>query len=265
MVRRLALPFRERYGRWAVVAGASEGLGAAFAEALAARGLDLLLVARRADVLEDLARELGERHGVEVVPLALDLADPGFAGALGAALADREVGVAVYNAAYSFVAPLLERPLADALRVVDVNVNGPLRFTHAVVPPMLARGRGALVIMSSLAGFTGSPRLAAYAASKAFLTTLAEGLWAELRPGGVDVIASCAGAIRTPNYQRMLGGGKEAPGTMAPLAVVEETLHALGRGPVVVPGTVNKLASFFLRRVVTRARAIAIMKKSVEP
>jgi hypothetical protein len=253
--------FPTRYGAWAVVAGASEGLGAAFAEALAARGSNLVLLARRAELLETLASTLRTSHGVEVRPVACDLADPSFAEGLARATADLEVGVAVYNAAYSFVAPLFERPLSDALRVVDVNVRAPLVFLHGLVPAMIARGRGAVVLMSSLAGFQGSPKLAAYAASKAFNTILGESLWAELAPKGVDVITSCAGAIRTPGYAKALQ--KEAPGTLDASEVAELTLAALGHGPVVIPGATNKLASQVLRRLLSRKSAIGIMGKSV--
>jgi hypothetical protein len=251
----------DRYGRWAVVAGASEGLGAAFAEALAAHRVSLVLLARRAELLETLASTLRAAHGVEVRTVACDLADPSFAEGLSRATADVEVGVAVYNAAYSFVAPLFERPLSDALRVVDVNVRAPLVFLHTLVPPMIGRGRGAVVLMSSLAGFQGSPKLAAYAASKAFNTILGESLWAELRPKGVDVVVSCAGAIRTPGYAKALA--KEAPGTLDASEVAERTLAALGHGPVVTPGATNKLASQLLRRLLSRRSAIGIMGKSV--
>lgn len=253
--------FPQRYGVWAVIAGASEGLGAAFAESLAARGLSLVLLARRAELLGALASKLRTSHGVEVRPVACDLAEPSFADALSGAITDVEVGVAIYNAAYSFVAPLFERPLADALRVVDVNVRAPLVFLHTLVPPMIARGRGAVVLMSSLAGFQGSPKLAAYAASKAFGTILGESLWAELGPKGVDVITSCAGAIRTPGYAKALQ--KEAPGTLDASEVAERTLAALGRGPVVIPGATNKLASQLLRRLLSRKSAIGIMGRSV--
>ncbi len=255
---------KARYGRWAVVAGASEGLGAAFASELAARGHDLVLIARRADALAELARELRETHRVEVVTLAVDLGSAAFPDALASAIEGREVGVAVYNAAHSFVAPFLERPVTDALQTVEVNVRAPLRFVHALAPAMVARRRGAIVLMSSLAGFTGSPKLQTYAASKAFLTIFAEGLWAELAPHGVEVIASCAGAIRTPNYEKMRGDGPEAPGTLDAEEVVRTTLAALGSGPTVVPGSVNKLATFFLRRLAPRTSAIAIMGRSVE-
>jgi hypothetical protein len=252
--------FRARYGRSAVVAGASEGLGAAFAEALAARGLDLVLLARRAAVLEALGAELTAKHGVAVRTLACDLAEPGFADALAEATRGLEVGLGVYNAAYSFVGPLLERPLEDALRVVEVNCAGPLRFVHALAPAMLARGRGGLVLMSSLAAFHGGPRLAAYAASKAFNLILAEGLWGELAPKGVDVLASCPGAIRTPGYLRR--AASDAPGTLDPEVVATRTLDALGRGPTVVPGAVNRLATIVLGRLLPRASAVSIMGRS---
>lgn len=253
-----------RYGRWAIVAGASEGLGAAFARELAARGHDVVLIARRAAALAELAQSLRDDHGVEVVTLAVDLGTDAFGDALAHVCEGRDVGVAVYNAAFSFVAPLLERPLADALKTVDVNVRAPLRFVHAIAPGMVERKRGAIVLMSSLAGFTGTPKLQTYAATKAFLTTLAEGLWAELAPHGVSVLASCAGAIRTPNYERMRDGAPEAPGTLDAEDVVRTTLAALGDGPTVIPGALNKVATFFLRRLAPRRSAIAIMAKSVE-
>jgi len=252
--------FTEAYGPWAVVAGASEGLGAAFAEALARRGCQLILIARRGELLDALATRLRAAHGVEVRTLAVDLAGDDWIAPLQALASELAIGVAVYNAAYSFVGPLLERSLADAERVVDVNVEGPLRFAYALVPAMLARKRGALVLMSSLAGFQGSPRLAAYAASKAFITVLAESLWAECRPHGVHVLASCAGAIRTPGYLATAKG--DAPGTLDPADVAERTLAAIGRGPVVVPGAVNKLARFFLGRLLTRRAAVGVMAKS---
>ncbi len=258
------ISFQRRFGQWAIIAGASEGLGAAFADALAGHGLNLILIARRADLLDDLAATLRKEHGGEVVCLALDLATANVFDELTSILSGREVGVAVYNAAYSFSGPLLNNSLADALKVTDVNVRGPLSFIHAVAPPMVTRRRGAIVIMSSLAGFTGTPTIATYSASKSFLTTLGEGLWAELKPHGVDVLVSCAGAIRTPNYLQFRTGNKDAPGTMFPEDVVSQTLTAIGTGPMFIPGTVNKLASAFLRRMVPRKVAIAIMSKSVK-
>jgi len=248
------------YGPWALVAGASEGLGAAFAEALAERGHHLVLIARRKPLLDELAARLTAAHGIEVRTLALDLADGGWVAQVEALAAELAIGVAVYNAAFSYIGKLLDRPLANAERVIDVNVHGVLRFVHALAPPMRARKRGALVLMSSLAGFQGSPRLAAYAASKAYITVLGESLWAELRPEGVDVLVSCAGAIRTPGYQKT--AKRDAPGTLDPAQVVARTLAALGKGPVVVPGAMNKLARIVLGRVLSRRAAVGVMARN---
>jgi uncharacterized protein len=252
--------FLDRYGPVAVVAGASEGLGAAFAEALAARGLDLVLLARREAVLCELAARLEGAHGVRVTTVACDLKESSFVPALTDAIAGKVVGLGVYNAGFSFMSPLLDRPLEDALQVVDVNVKGPLYFVHTLAPAMRRRGRGGLVLMSSIAGFHGAPSLAAYAASKAFNIVLGESLWAELRPSGVDVLVSCAGAIRTPNYARALA--REAPGTLDARTVAEHTLDALGQGPLTVPGSVNRLARFVLGRMMPRASVVRLMERS---
>ena len=253
--------FSARYGPWAIVAGASEGLGAAFADAIASRGVNVVLLARRANVLEEVAHAV-EKRGVEARTVACDLADAGFASAMMDATRDVEVGLGVYNAAYSFIAPLLERPIEDALRVVDVNVRGPIRFVHALAPAMVERGRGGVVLVSSLAGFQGNPRLAAYAASKAFNVVLGESLWAELRPRGVDVLVTCPGATRTPNYLKTTP--KEAPGTLDAAEVASRSLDALRSGPTFVPGAVNKLARFFLGRVMTRGGAVGIMESNTK-
>jgi short-subunit dehydrogenase len=252
---------RSSYGPWAVVAGASEGLGAAFVRALAGQGLHVVAIARREGPLRELAAQVEAAHGVEVRPVALDLAAPDLRSQLAAATAGLEVGLCVYNAAASFVAPLLSRSSEDAQQVVDVNVRGPLEVVHALAPAMVERHRGGIVLMSSLAGNQGAPRLAAYAASKAFTTSLGESLWAELRPHGVDVVTCCAGAIRTPGYAQTLT--KDAPGTLDPQDVARAALDALGKGPLITPGATNRLAAFMMRRAMPRRAAIAIMGRSL--
>ena len=246
---------KARYGEWAVVAGASEGLGAAFAEALAMRvGTTSSCWRGRAEVLEALGQELKAKHKVQVRSIACDLADARFGEVLQQATGDLSVGVAVYNAAYSYMGRFLERPIEDALRVVDVNVRGPLRFVHTLASGMVTRQRGAIVLMSSQAGFQGVATIATYAASKAFNIVLGEGLWKELKPRGVDVVVSCAGAISTPNYLRTMT--KRAPGTLPPIEVANQSLDALGKGPLISPGLVNKLALFLLGRLLPRTSAI---------
>lgn len=252
-----ASAFTARYGPWAVVAGASEGLGAAFARALAERGLNLLLVARRQPLLEEVAGPL--RRKVEVRTASLDLAAADLEGSLRALCRDLEVGLLVYNAAYSPRGPFLDQALADKERSLAVNCRGPLVAAHVLGPAMAARGRGGIVLMSSLTAFWGSPWLATYGATKAFNLSLGEALWGELRGRGVDVLSCCAGATATPGFlEASAAAGSRAPRSMSPKAVVDEALAALGRRPSMIPGIANRLAARALN-LMPRRRAIAIM------
>src|SRR4051812_44603772 len=160
--------FARRYGPWALVAGASVGLGAEFATQLARRGLNLVLVARRAALLEPLAAQLRADHGVEVRTAAVDLAAPDLARAAAAATEGLDVGLLVYNAAQSVIGPFLDADVADQIRTLDVNCRGPLVLAHQYGREMARRGRGGIVLMTSLAGSQGSPFIAAYGASKAW-------------------------------------------------------------------------------------------------
>ena len=255
----MSTAFTSKYGPWAVIAGASEGLGAAFANALAARGVNLVLLARRAELLQELAEGL-RKQGVQVRTVACDLARPDLAEVLEEATRELEVGLAVYNAAYAPIGTFMEQKTEALLRVVDVNVRGPIVFARTLTPKMIARRRGGVLLMSSMAGFQGAPNIATYAASKAFTTVLGESLWHELAPQGVDVVVSCAGAIRTPGYKQSAKG--DAPGTLNAEDVAEASLNTLGRGPIVVPGMTNQFARFLLGRVLSRRAAVALMARS---
>ena len=187
----------------------------------------------------------------------MDLASPELRRTLADATADLDLGVIVYNAAFVPVAGFLELE-DDALdQLMRVNVHGPLTFLRALLPSMRGRGRGAVVLMSSLAGMQGAPRLAAYAASKAFNTVLGESLWFELRERGIDVVVSSAGAISTPRYLKSTD--RVAPGTMTPDAVARETLDALGKGPRVIPGALNRIFASLFERLLPRRTAIRLM------
>jgi short-subunit dehydrogenase len=248
--------FKMKYGPYALVCGASEGLGAAYAEALAKRGLNLALIARRKNMLESLAQKLKEKYPVEVMCLPMDLA--GYAevkqrvGTLNV-----PVGLLVYNAACCPIGLFEDITEEQLSKVVAVNITAPLLLVKLLSESMIKNRRGGIVLMSSLAGIQGTPRLASYAASKSFNAILAEGLWKELKPHGIDVVASCAGAILTPGYREAQHA--RAPGTLEAAAVAEKTLRMLGKGPIAVPGGVNKAARFLLTRVLPRKSAIAVM------
>ena len=249
--------FQESYGPYALVAGGSDGLGAAFAEAIARRGVNLVLVARQEDRLTATATRLRQAHGVDVIAVTADLAD--FDAVKERVVALKvDIGLLVYDAAYAPIGPFEDVTDDQLAQAVAVNVRAPLLLTKLLSAPMIERGHGGIVLMSSLAGAQGSPNIAAYAATKAFNTVLAEGLWSELKPHGVDVLACVAGAILTPGYSQA-EGAKPAPGTLKPEEVAEQALRALGKGPVVIPGAVNKLGRFVLTRLLSRRAAIAIM------
>ncbi len=253
--------FRDKYGPWALVAGASEGIGAAFAEELGARGLHLVLLARGVERLEQLAQKIRAAHRVEVVTASVDLGAPTMLDEVRRVTEGREVGLLVYNAALSLVGPFLEQPLADKLRLIDVNCRGPLILSDELGRAMVRRGRGGMIIMSSLAGTQGTAHVLTYAASKAFNLVLAEGLWYELREHGVDVLACRAGATRTPGFERSRPARVQAPMMEAgPVAV--EALDALGKGPSMVPGALNRAVAFFMQRVMPRRAAVTTMGKA---
>ena len=254
--------FRSRYGAWALVAGASEGLGAAFAAELGRRGLNLLLIARRDEVLRQVAEGIRAEQDVEVRCLALDLADPQAAATVSDALAGLELGLLVYNAASVPLGPLLETDPAEIDQAVAVNVRGPLALVRALVPGMRERGRGGVLLMSSLAGLQGAPGIVTYSASKAFNIILAEGLWGELREQGIDVSVCCSGAVPTPGYARF--SGQTVPGMLSPEDVVRRTLDALGRGPRFVPGLTNRIVARVIGWLLPRKTAIGIMAKNTE-
>ncbi|MEO5533947.1 MAG: SDR family NAD(P)-dependent oxidoreductase [Pseudolysinimonas sp.] len=255
-----ATQFTDSYGPYALVAGGSDGLGAAFAGAIARRGVNLVLLARQEDRLKATAARLKETHGVDVVAVAADMADYESVKHLVGEL-DLPIGLLVYDAAYAPIGRFEDVTEDQLARAAAVNVQAPLLLAKLLSTPMIERGSGGIVLMSSLAGSQGSPNIAAYAATKAFNTILAEGLWSELKPRGVDVLACTAGAILTPGYQQV-EGAKPAPGTMKAADVAEQTLNALGKGPIVIPGAVNKIGRFVLTRLLSRRAAIAIMSKN---
>lgn len=254
--------YKTKYGPWAIVAGASEGLGAAFASEMARRGLHVILIARRQYELNQVAQGLEKTHSIKTVSIVADLSDiPSLEKKLNELTQD--IGLVVYNAAYAPIKYFTEVNWNELNKVADVNVKGPLFFSKWATTRMQKRKTGGIVLMSSLSGTQGSPKIASYAASKAFNTILAEGLWSELKPLGIDVIASCAGAIRTPGYANAKDT-KEAPGTLDASEVARITLNNISNGPVVVPGFANQFFRTLLGRILPRKMAISIMDKNTK-
>jgi short-subunit dehydrogenase len=234
--------FAERFGRWAVIAGGSDGIGAAFAWEAARRGLDVALIARRAEPLEALARALRAQTDAEVRTLPLDLTRPDIGEAVAARTRDLDIGLFVHNAGSSrHAAPFLDQDVENAGFLIDLSCRAPVALAHHFGRRLRDRGRGGIVLMSSMASLAGSGLQAVYAATKAFDTTFAEGLWVELTPQGVDVLGVLAGATRT---ETMLDQQPEAfASAMDPAEVARGALDHLGKGPSWIPGAENRAAA----------------------
>jgi uncharacterized protein len=223
-----------KYGPWAIIAGGSDGVGAAFARGVAARGVNVVLVARRPAVLEAFANELREEHAVEVSTVVLDLSAPGAMSDLALATAEFDVGLFLYNAgADDYSAGFLDKTLDNHLALIHRNCDSVLEAAYRFGGPMVERGRGGLVLVTSGAAWAGGATLATYGATKAFDLILAEGLWAEWHGKGVDVLGLVLGATDTPSLRRLLeakGGGSY--GELAdPTVIAQEVLEHLGDGP----------------------------------
>jgi short-subunit dehydrogenase len=256
--------FAERYGPWALVVGSAEGIGAGYADALAARGLHLVLLDRQGAALAAQAARLRTRHpSLHVRELVVDLTDLARLTAAIDEIADLDIGLLVANAAFSVTGQWLDVSLADKLSHVQVNCAAVTVLVDRLSRSMVARGRGGIIVMSSMAGKLGGPRVAAYAATKAFDLVLAESLWSELAPHGVDVLAVLPGSTRTPGFEASLA--RTPPRqvyVMAPEDVVREALAALGRGPQLVVGRRNRLTDAVLQRLLPRRTAVRLVARS---
>ena len=228
---------RERYGPWAVITGASDGIGREFAGRLAQAGLNLVLAARRKGILEDVANRLARDHGVQVETVTVDLATSSGVDELVARTRERDVGLLIASAGFGTSGPFVDARLNEELGMIDVNCRAVAALSHAFGRRFVDRKRGGILLMSSLVAFQGVPRAANYAATKAYVQSFAEALRLELKPLGVDVIASAPGPIRS-------GFATRASMTMGlaqtPRDVAGATLAALGRRGIVRPGWLSK-------------------------
>jgi short-subunit dehydrogenase len=247
--------FADRYGPWAAIFGASEGIGASFARQIAANGVNVVLVARRRDPLEALARQIQSDYEVQARTLSLDLTQHDFLDAVAEATRDLDVGLIVWNAgatgSSAGAAHEADEFLASAFNshvaLVHLNCIGPVVACYHFAPNMKRRGSGGIVLVSSMAGMAGSALTVTYSAAKAFEQVLAEGLWSELRPHGVDALALVAGATLTPALQRANVHVDPNYPAMPSDNVASEGLEHLADGPVWVPGDENRTGFDYIR------------------
>jgi len=246
-------------GRWALVTGASAGIGEAFARALAARGMHVALSARREDRLRALAEELRARHRVEAAVLPADLSADGAASALWArANEGRAIYLLVNNAGFGGKAPFASIALERQTEMVRLNCIAPMELMHLA----LASGAAGIVNVASIAGYQPIPTMAAYSASKAFLLTLSEAVGEEVRASGTRIVTVSPGPVAT-EFQQVAGTSvsRRTTGLRTPEQVVDAALGTLeSGGGTVIPGFANRLGAFAVR-VAPRSLVLKAAKK----
>ena len=236
---------KERHGPWAVIAGGSEGIGAAFASEVARAGINLVLLARRAEPLEENAARIRAESRVEVRTLAVDLTAADMLDQIRAVTDGLEVGLLVYNAgADNSFKLFLERELDDCLRLVRLNAIGQLSCAHHFGKAMVARGHGGVVIVGAMSAYAGAPTHTTYGGCKSFALTLAEGLWWEFKTHGVEVLYVSAGATATPAMDRM-GLNKDPDRYQLADDLAKGALANIANGPLYVPPHLRKLFEDF--------------------
>lgn len=257
--------FSGRYGQWGLVAGAAEGIGAAFCKELARKGMSLIMVDTNAAGMESLAKQLEETWHIRINRLVLDLASVDAPEQCMKAVIEHDCRLLVYNAAYSRVKPFLSAGPGELDLYIDVNTRTPLKLVFSFAQELKSKKQsGGILLMSSLAGLWGTRLVAAYSGTKAFNLQLAEALSHELKPYRIDVSACCAGATATPGY---LGTnpayGFIRPSVMNPGRVASISLKKLGKRVLIIPGFSNRMTYFLLTRILPRRMSAALVNRTM--
>lgn len=235
--------FKNKYGEWAVVTGASDGIGRGLALELAARGLNVLLVARREQALQQLKSEILKENNVEVKILALDLSQPHSMSLLWASIQGLDVGLFAGVAGFGTSGILINADIQAELNMIDLNCRSVVEQTYYFARHFALQKRGGIILMGSLVGFQGTPTAANYAATKSFIQSFAEGIHYELKPYGVDVLSSAPGPVASGFATR----AKMQMGAAAtPAEVARATVAALGHQVTVRPGFLSKFLGWSL-------------------
>lgn len=255
----------QKYGNTALITGASSGIGKAFAENLAALGFNLVLIARRMDLLQELQNRLESQYSIQVHIFSRDLSLPGSAYMICESLQQKNITVSllINNAGFGSHGELDSLDVEKEMKMVDVNCRSVVEFTHAFLPGMKNQKRGGIIFTASVLSVFNGPYMATYSASKAFDFAFAKALHGECKPHGIDVLAVLPGHTATNFFEASQIKRETSFPTSTPEKVVETTLNALGKKVFVADGLSTKLGIFFSRFMSTRLM-INICRKALK-
>jgi len=256
---------KEKYGPWAVVTGASSGIGREFAIQLARAGLNVVLIARRKQLLDELSREISNSYSVETRVIDADLASEDAFDGIESLTKDLDIGLLVSNAGAGFPGAYLKDSLQSRTSVVQLNVLATVRLTYLFGKKMQQRGRSGILLVSSVGALLAGPWLANYTATKAFILSLGESLSIEFEQQGIDVSVLLPGATRTEMAAKEGADFSHVPDFMwySTDFVARAGLAALGRKTVVIPGAVNRISSFIMTRLLPRRLVSTAFGKTI--
>ena len=259
------MKFSEKYGPWAIIVGAAEGLGEAFSEALAHRKENLVMVDNHLGAMQNLAKQLEKSYHIKTHQINIDLSKKDAYKIIEEKTTDLDTRLLVYNAAYSQIKPFINHSSVELDKFIEVNTRTQIQLVHTFSRRLIEQKKaGGILMMSSLAGLIGMQLVAPYAATKAFVWNLAEALHHELKPHNIDVMACIAGATATPAYLKTNPQyGLFKPSVMKPKGVAEAALKNLGKNPLFIPGFSNRMNYFILTRLLPRKMAAAIANKTM--
>ncbi|MFN8237028.1 MAG: SDR family NAD(P)-dependent oxidoreductase [Chitinophagales bacterium] len=253
--------FVEKYGSWALITGASSGIGVEFANQIAEKGLNIVLVARRKQLLETVAADLEKKYNIETRVIEADLSKDGFQSDILDATKDLEIGLLVNNAGMNCEGQFYRGSLERNLQMLQLNTKAPFVLGYEFGKQFISHGKGGIIFTSSISAFNAHPYLSHYAATKAYILSLAESMNYEFKDKNVDVLALCPGMTKS----EMTKGMKDGPMLMEAAPVVKAALDNLGKESYVVPGIINKAQVFINSRILNRdgAKSLsgAVLKK----
>ena len=260
----MATSFSTRYGPWALITGASRGLGAEFARQCAERGINTVLVATNADLLQTQADSIKLEYDVEVKTIVLDLSREDLLQGITPVTDSLEIGLLINNAGLSKVSPFLDLSIDQLGKQLHVNARAGLILTYHFSRKMAERGHGGIIFLSSGSAMFGTAYSANYAGTKAYNLIMAESLWYELGHHGVDVLGFMAGSTKTPGWDANSPKASRFVKVMDVKPTVTEALNALGKRPSLIAGKSNRMGYFFMVRMLSRAQAIRIVSGSMD-